>query len=489
MARILIIDDDPAMVQVIADLCKEDGHTPIPYASGQKALDFMLGHSPQLILTDLRMGGVNGMDILRAARLTLPGIPVILLTASRQLESALEAMRAGAFDYILKPFNVEDLRLAVRRALAVCVELIGIQSAGASVPSPAVDRFDRIVGKAPRMQELFSLIDKVASTDSTILIAGESGTGKELVARALHFNSSRQGKPFVAVNCSALPENLLESELFGHKKGAFTGAVQDKIGLFEEAEGGTIFLDEINSMAPLLQTKLLRVLQERILRRVGDNRSIPIHVRVLAATNEPLFEKTRTGAFREDLYYRLAVIPLEVPPLRERSEDIPLLVEHFLQKHSRPSGASMSPLIEPLAAAALNKYFWPGNVRELENAVERACALCEAGMIRVSDLPPHVVRCVPLGSRTQAQSVAARGPHPRAKLAVVAPVPDPDGSAFPVGRSLAEFIADQERLFIEETIRLNEGARDRAAQMLGISTATLYRKMDSGGKRPKLRNR
>jgi two-component system response regulator AtoC len=487
MARILIIDDDPAMVQVVADLCKEDGHTPIPYASGQKALDFMLGHSPQLILTDLRMGGVNGMDILRAARLTLPGVPVILLTASRQLESALEAMRSGAFDYILKPFNVEDLRLACRRALSVCSEPAKSQSDMVQVSLPAADRFDRIVGKAPRMQELFGIIDKVASTDSTILIAGESGTGKELVARALHFNSSRQGKPFVAVNCSALPENLLESELFGHKKGAFTGAVQDKIGLFEEAEGGTIFLDEINSMAPLLQTKLLRVLQERILRRVGDNRSIPIHVRVLAATNEPLFEKTRVGAFREDLYYRLAVIPLEVPPLRERSEDIPLLVEHFLQKHSKPTGAATSLVIESGASAALNKYFWPGNVRELENAVERACALCDDGVVRVRDLPPHVVRCVPLGGRTNAQGVAARGPLARAKAAVVAATPVSEGSSFPVGNSLAEFIAEQERRFIEETIRMNQGARDRAAQMLGISTATLYRKMDSAGKRSKRR--
>jgi DNA-binding NtrC family response regulator len=475
------------MVQVIADLCKEDGHTPIPYASGQKALDFMLGHSPQLILTDLRMGGVNGMDILRAARLTLPGIPVILLTASRQLESALEAMRSGAFDYVLKPFNVEDLRTACRRALSVTVETVGSHSEVAQVLSPAADRFDQMVGKAPRMQELFGLIDRVASTDSTILIAGESGTGKELVARALHFNSSRQGKPFVAVNCSALPENLLESELFGHKKGAFTGAVQDKIGLFEEAEGGTIFLDEINSMAPLLQTKLLRVLQERILRRVGDNRSIPIHVRVLAATNEPLFEKTRIGAFREDLYYRLAVIPLEVPPLRERAEDIPLLVEHFLQKHSKSAMASKSLVIEKEASIALNKYFWPGNVRELENAVERACALCDDGVVRVSDLPPHVVRCVPLGSRMGGNGAVARGLQARAKATVAAPARLPAESSLPVGNSLAVFIAEQERLFIEETIRMNQGARDRAAQMLGISTATLYRKIGAAVKRPKRR--
>jgi DNA-binding NtrC family response regulator len=334
------------------------------------------------------------------------------------------------------------------------------------------------------MLELFRVIDKVASTDSTILIAGESGTGKELVARALHFNSARQSKPFVAVNCSALPENLLESELFGHKKGAFTGAVQDKIGLFEEAEGGTIFLDEINSMAPLLQTKLLRVLQERILRRVGDNRSIPIHVRVLAATNEPLFEKTMTGDFREDLYYRLAVIPLEVPPLRERVEDIPLLVEHFLQKHSRPS-ASGPFHVEPAAAAVLNRYPWPGNVRELENAVERACALCEEGVIRVSDFPPHVVNCKPLGGRPNSQTIHSKGAFSKQRGAGAFHLQGTAELPVRLGMSLSDFIAEQERRYIEEIIRLNHGARDRAAHMLGISTATLYRKMDAAGKRAK----
>lgn len=484
MARILIIDDDPAMVQVVAGLCKEDGHTPIPYASGQKAMDFMLGHSPQLILTDLRMNGVNGLDILRAARLTLPGVPVILLTANRQLEVALEAMRSGAFDYVLKPFKVEDLRSAIQKALVVSAEAQGGQASPDAVPPPDAGRFDRIVGKAPRMLELFGVIDKVASTDSTILIAGESGTGKELVARALHFNSSRQGKPFVAVNCSALPENLLESELFGHKKGAFTGAVQDKIGLFEEAEGGTIFLDEINSMAPLLQTKLLRVLQERILRRVGDNRSIPIHVRVLAATNEPLFEKTKNGGFREDLYYRLAVIPLEVPPLRERVEDIPLLTEYFLQKHSRTS-ANGPVQIDPAAASVLNRYPWPGNVRELENAVERACALCEGGVVRLSDLPPHVVDCMPPGGRPNSKALPSKGAFSKHRGAGPSQISEALEPPIRLGMSLSDFIAEQERRYIEEIIRFNHGARDRAAHMLGISTATLYRKMDAAGKRSK----
>jgi two-component system response regulator PilR (NtrC family)/two-component system response regulator AtoC len=285
------------------------------------------------------------------------------------------------------------------------------------------------------------------------LIQGESGTGKELVARALHFNSQRQHHPFVAINCSALPENLLESELFGHKKGAFTGAVQDKVGLFEEATLGTIFLDEINSMPPLLQTKLLRVLQERQIRRVGDTKSSPINVRVLAATNESLLEKTKTGNFREDLYYRLAVIPIEMPALHERPEDIPLLVNHFLQKNA--AHTNMEPKkIDPKAMEVLSRYRWPGNVRELENAIERACALCEEGLIKPGDLPPHVVRHV--GS----------------------PPPDGKTSSLPVGKTLDDFVGEQERGYIEETIKHCGGARDRAAKMLGISMATLYRKIE-----------
>jgi transcriptional regulator with PAS, ATPase and Fis domain len=302
------------------------------------------------------------------------------------------------------------------------------------------------------MDEVYHLIRKIADTDSTILIQGESGTGKELVARALHYNSSRQHQPFVAINCSALPENLLESELFGHKKGSFTGAVADKAGLFEEAERGTIFLDEVNSMALPLQTKLLRVLQERQLRRVGDTKTLPINVRVLGATNESLLEKVKDGKFREDLYYRLAVIPIELPPLRDRVEDIPLLVQHFLKKNA---GQQETPdKIEPKALEALQCYHWPGNVRELENAIERASALCDDNLIRVSDLPPLVLK--------QSGAMA---------------MGDMAG-AMPIGKKLDDFIRDQERRFIEESIKHNGGNREKAAKMLGISMATLYRKLE-----------
>jgi two-component system response regulator AtoC len=315
-------------------------------------------------------------------------------------------------------------------------------------------KFENIIGTSQKMQFVYSLINKVADTDSTVLIQGESGTGKELVARGLHFNSNRQHHPFVAINCSALPENLLESELFGHKKGAFTGAVADKRGLFEEANLGTIFLDEVNSMAPQLQTKLLRVLQEREVRRVGDNKSSPVNVRVVGATNEPLMPKLKDGTFREDLYYRLAVIPIEIPPLRDRLEDVPLLVHHFLQKQAAAAGGEAKK-IDPKAIDILSHYNYPGNVRELENAIERACALCENDMILPADLPPHIV----------SEALGDKAEKARATM--------------PVGQKLDQFIQQQERDYIEATLEHCGGAREKAATMLGISMATLYRKVES----------
>jgi two-component system, NtrC family, response regulator AtoC len=315
-------------------------------------------------------------------------------------------------------------------------------------------KFENIIGTSQKMQLVYSLINKVADTDSTVLIQGESGTGKELVARGLHFNSNRQHHPFVAINCSALPENLLESELFGHKKGAFTGAVADKRGLFEEANLGTIFLDEVNSMAPQLQTKLLRVLQEREVRRVGDNKSSPVNVRVVGATNEALLPKLKDGTFREDLYYRLAVIPIEIPPLRERLEDVPLLVNHFLQKQAS-TATGETKKIDPKAVDILCHYDYPGNVRELENAIERACALCENDMILPADLPPNIV----------ATALGEKAEQVRASM--------------PVGEPLDDFIQQQERGYIEATLAHCGGSREKAATMLGISMATLYRKVES----------
>ena len=454
MARIMIVDDEPAMVEVIATICREQGHEPIPCNSGQKAMDLIASVAPQVVICDMKLGQISGFDVLKACKEAMPQAPFIMVTAYKTVESALEAMKLGAFDYIVKPFKIDELQLTIQRALDFQSAVRENRYLRDAVKDKY--RFENIIGTSDRMQQIYNLIAKIADTDSTILIQGDSGTGKELVARALHFNSSRQHQPFVAINCSALPENLLESELFGHKKGAFTGAVQDKVGLFEEAQMGTIFLDEINSMAQPLQTKLLRVLQERQIRRVGDTKSVSINVRVLAASNEPLYEKTKSGGFREDLYYRLAVIPLDMPSLLDRIEDIPLLVGHFIQKNAVQSGSEPK-RIDPKALEILLQYQWPGNVRELENAIERACALCDDGLILVGDLPPHVVR-------------QASAPELGGKA---------NGDGLVLGQTLDAFITAQERLYIEATIRACGTSREKAAKALGISLATLYRKLDT----------
>ena len=394
---------------------------------------------------------MTGFDVLRHVREHHRQIAVILITAYASVETAVEAMKMGAYDYVTKPFKIDELQMTIQRALdyeAALRENVYLRK-----ELKNKYKFENIIGTSRTMQQVYSLINKVADTDSTVLIQGESGTGKELVARGLHFNSNRQHHPFVAINCSALPENLLESELFGHKKGAFTGAVSDKRGLFEEANLGTIFLDEVNSMAPPLQTKLLRVLQEREVRRVGDNKSSPVNVRVVGATNEPLLPKLKDGTFREDLYYRLAVIPIEIPPLRERLEDVPLLVNHFLQKQAA-SGGGEPKKIEQKAVEILSHYDYPGNVRELENAIERACALCENELILPGDLPPNIV-------------AAAMGEKEEQTRA-----------AMPVGETLDNFIQQQERSYIEATLAHCGGSREKAASTLGISMATLYRKVE-----------
>ncbi len=455
MAKILVLDDEPAMVDVIATLCREMEHEPFPFNSAERAIAALAEINPHLIVADLRVDRLGGIDILKASREANMNTAVILVTAYASVETAVEAMKMGAFDYVTKPFKVDELRISIQRALDYQAAMR--ENTYLRKELQERYRFENIVGSSASMQGIFSLINKVSNTDATVLILGESGTGKELVARALHFNSARQHNAFVAINCSALPENLLESELFGHKRGAFTGAVQDKEGLFEEAQNGTIFLDEINSMAQPLQTKLLRVLQEREIRRVGDNRSLPVNVRVVAASNEPLLPKIRNGSFREDLYYRLAVIPIEIPPLRERTEDIPLLVNHFLQKNASSSGGEARK-IDPAAIDLLKQYSWPGNVRELENAVERACALCDGDTLRTVDLPPHVLAREET-SATQAMATAC------------------------VGMTLDEFVSMQEHAFIEQVLAHNKGSREKTAGMLGISMATLYRKLDSRLKR------
>ena len=456
MAKIIIIDDEPAMVEVIVTLCREKGHQVFPFSSAAKAVEQLDAIEPQIVITDVKMETMSGFDVLRHVREHNKQTLVILITAYASVDTAIEAMKMGAHGYVPKPFKIDELQMTVQRALDYQSTMRENTYLRKELKNKY--KFENIVGSSQKMQLVYNLINKVADTDSTVLIQGESGTGKELVARGLHFNSNRNHHPFVAINCSALPENLLESELFGHKKGAFTGAVSDKQGLFEAANLGTIFLDEVNSMATSLQTKLLRVLQEREVRRVGDNKSVPVNVRVVGATNEPLQQKIRDGTFREDLYYRLAVIPVEIPPLRDRLEDVPLLVNHFLQKQA--SATSTEPKkIDPKAMDLLGLYDYPGNVRELENAIERACALCEDDMILPADLPPQIIDF--------SKDEAGRKSKDR----------------LPVGQSLDEFIQQQERKYIEATLAQYKGARERAASVLGISMATLYRKLELKSKK------
>ncbi len=456
MAKIIVIDDEPAMVEVIVTLCREKGHQVFPFNSAPKAIEQLDAIGPQVVIADIKMETMTGFDVLRHVREHHRQTAVILITAYASVETAVEAMKMGAYDYVTKPFKIDELQMTVQRALDYQAALRENTYLRKELKNRY--RFENIIGTSRKMQQVYNLINKVADTDSTVLIQGESGTGKELVARGLHFNSNRQHHPFVAINCSALPENLLESELFGHKKGAFTGAVADKRGLFEEANLGTIFLDEVNSMAPQLQTKLLRVLQEREVRRVGDNKSVPVNVRVVGATNEVLQGKMKDGSFREDLYYRLAVIPVEIPPLRERLEDVPLLVNHFLQKQAGVTGGEPKK-IDPKAVDILCHYDYPGNVRELENAIERACALCEEDLILPSDLPPQIV-------------AAAQGEKAEQAMA-----------SMPVGQTLDEFIQQQERGYIDATLNQCGGSREKAASMLGISMATLYRKVEPKSKK------
>jgi two-component system, NtrC family, response regulator AtoC len=483
MPKVLLVDDELTMVQTVSELLRQEGHEVFPFTNGAAALDAITTQSPELVITDLYLDKTraHGLEILQKARALNPPAVVIVITGFGSIETAVEAMKNGAFDYLEKPFKVDELRLCVQRALSYNAAIS--ETAFLRKQLKKKYHFSQIIGSAPNMQEVFKLIERVANTDSTILVLGESGTGKELVARALHYNSRRQFAPFVPINCSALPENLLESELFGHRRGAFTGAINDKKGLFQEADGGTIFLDEVGSMSPMLQSRLLRVLQEREIRRVGDNTPIYVDVRVVAAANEPLEKRIKEGTFREDLYYRLNVIPIPLPPLRERREDIPLLVAHFLQnKTSSRSGHTFQ--LTRQAMEMLCAYDWPGNVRELENAIERAVTLCDGEIVRLRDLPPRLVQNVNLPvSGEEPPDTAALPEVSQSALYPLQTVPAPNGGA-PVPsrpaeplKSLKAYLRDQELGHLNRALELSGGDKEKAALLLGVSLATLYRKL------------
>jgi two-component system response regulator PilR (NtrC family) len=452
MPNILICDDERSICEMLDITLRREGYKVETVNSGEAAKKKLDSALFDVIVTDIRMPNINGIEVLRHAHKVSPDSAVILITAVDDYEAAVEAVKAGgATDYIRKsPGMVDEVKLAIRRAL----EKVNLSRQNFAFKRDAATRnsLDNIVGASPAMEKLKQTIRTIASTQSTVLIYGESGTGKELVARAVHTCSPRAAEPFVSINCGAFPETLLESELFGYVKGAFTGANQNKRGLFEVADGGTIFLDEIGEMNLTMQVKLLRVLQERCVRPVGGSDEIAIDVRVIAATNRDLERQVAESTFREDLYYRLSVIPVTVPPLRERREDLPLLVNHFLKKYL-PAARKNIVRIKPDSLAALANYDWPGNVRQLENTIERAVALETGDELHV-ELPLERAR-----ARAAAAGVGADG----LSLSITA------GSVLPEDMDMEKYVADIERSLLKSALQQSNGVQARAADVLKIS--------------------
>jgi two-component system, NtrC family, response regulator PilR len=447
MPHVLFVDDEAALRTLMAERLRERGFEVAEAETGEKALHLLEQFAFDVVITDLRMPGIDGGRVIESAVGRYPGIIGIVITGYGTVRDAVEAIKRGASDFVAKPFQFDELMHVLRKAL----EQRRLAAENAYLRSQLEERyqFGGILGRSRPMQSLFHLLDTVARTSSTILVSGETGTGKEVVARAIHHNSARRANRFVALNCSAIPETLLEAELFGHVRGAFTGATSTREGRFEQAHKGTLFLDEIGTTSSALQVKLLRALQEREFERVGDNQTIKVDVRVIAATNSDLARLVAAGTFREDLFYRLNVIPIHVPPLRERRDDIPLLVTHFLTRFSGGTSMHMS----QSAMRALMAYHWPGNVRQLENAVERAVALC-AGReeITVADLPAEV------------QSV------PESDALSFVDFPDE-------GLDLPRYLASVERDLIYRALDRTQGNRNKAADLLRIKRTTLVEKL------------
>ncbi len=484
--RVLIADDEQNIRRVLEAIIKRAGFLPTAVGDGEAALEELGRHGEPFaaLVTDLKMPHMDGMELLRRVRLEHEELPVVMITAHGSVNSAVEAVKLGAFDYIEKPFEDRAIRDVVRKAVAHWEK-------ARERAKPAFDgdkgRFG-LIGTGASMREIFSIIERVADTPSTVLITGESGTGKELVAKALHQESSRAAKPFIKINCAAIPETLMESELFGHEKGAFTGAVSSKPGRFELAHHGTLLLDEIGEIPGPMQVKLLRVLQESEFERVGGIRTIEVNVRLIAATNADLAGETERGSFREDLYYRLAVVPIRIPPLRERQEDIPLLVEHFLERFNEKLGKSISS-VSPDALSRLISHGWPGNIRELENLMERTVLFCDNNVIRLQDLPDSLARRpVGEGATGGSSSPVALGEIPSSRDRRGRPGaelgPGASGSA---PSSLKEAVKAQtvrvEREMIAGALEETGGNVTRAAKLLQISRKSLQIKMKELGLR------
>jgi two-component system response regulator HydG len=444
MPKILVVDDQRNMRTTLAMMLRGEGYEVEEAEDGDRAIDKVTGDAYDLVLTDLKMGGRDGMDVLRHSRENAPLSEVMVMTAYGTIESAVEAMRMGAYDYIQKPFTEEELLVKVHKALEHR-QMAGELSA-LTAEFRERYRFENIIGRSAAINDVLNRIRRIAPTDATVLITGESGTGKELVAKAIHANSRRSDRPFVSVNCAAISETLLESELFGHVRGAFTGAVSSRKGLFEEANGGTFFFDEIAETPPSFQAKLLRAIQEGEIRRLGDNKPVTVEVRMIAATNQDLKQAIAEKRFREDLFYRLNVARFVLPPLRERREDIGVLVDFFLEKYGRKMRRRAK--LGEGVLDFLRNYDYPGNVRELENLIEQGVALAEDGIIRRDDIiTPEM----------------DDGSPPRSS----------DGGQ----RQLQDVVDEAERAHIEATLREVDGNKERAAEVLGLSSTTLWRKM------------
>jgi DNA-binding NtrC family response regulator len=447
LERILVVDDEEQMRDLLAKVLERKGYQVSVCGDGTEALALLEMEPADLVVTDVRMPGLNGIEALRAIKELNPDIVVIIMTAFGSIDQAVQAVKDGAYDYINKPFKIEEMLLTIEKAL----DERRLRHEVSTLRQELRTRyhFESLIGKSRAMQEVFSLIEQVAGSRSTVMIYGKSGTGKELVAKAVHYNSPRSTKAFIAVNCAAIPAELLESELFGHEKGAFTGAIATKVGKFELATGGTLFLDEVGSMRLDLQAKILRALQEREVERVGGTRTIKIDVRVIAATNRDLKKAVEEGVFREDLYYRLNVVPITLPDLKDRQEDIPLLANHFVQKFAQESNPNIREVAKE-AMAILMSHSWPGNVRELENVIERAVTLGRGPAIQPGDLPPHLVGVTNPLERAQAKEST---------------------------------LEDLERDYIAMILRRTKGHQIRAASILGIDRRTLYRKIRRYGLR------
>ena len=439
---ILIVEDEKILRISLADALKGEGYSALAVADGNEALAALEDGEFSLVITDIRLPGAGGAEILRKTLSESPTTPVIMMTAYATVRDAVEAMRGGAFDYVTKPFDLDEMLVTVHRALEV--QTITTDNIRLRKELSSFYQSPNIIGESKAMQAVFAILDKVSRTDSTVLILGESGTGKELIASTIHYQGARKDKPIIRVNCAALPAELIESELFGYEKGAFTGAAARKPGRFDLADGGTLFLDEIGDLPPLTQTKILRVLEERTFERLGATETVKVDVRVIAATNKDLEQEVKKGRFREDLYYRLNVIPVLLPPLRRRKEDIPLLIHAFSGRFSDRMGTAVSFSAE--AVDALMQYPFPGNVRELLNVVERCIALAGGRVIHRKDLPAHIV------APRQAKTSLA---------------------------TLQEITAEAERAHIVRIVQLTQGNRSKAAEILGISRKTLWEKINA----------